>query len=132
MSVVRRANTTDIQFGHTLSSVPVSLGLPTVEEMWKELAEYIDILLGRKPPPIVSPYLALVECATAYHGRAQEMSALIHNGERTGDIVKGSPYYRFRTGELRSFIELSRKAAELGSRRLTQEQLLFSQREIEE
>jgi hypothetical protein len=42
--------------------------------------------------------------------------------------MRGSPLYKFRTGELRSFIELSKKCAELGSRRLTQEQLLQQQR----
>jgi hypothetical protein len=42
--------------------------------------------------------------------------------------MRGSALYKFRTGELRSFIELSKRASELGSRRLTQEQLLHDQR----
>jgi hypothetical protein len=125
---IRKPNSSDVQFGHKLSSVPVGLGLPTVDELWEEMQEYIDVILGREESPIQSPYLSLAEVATAYYCRAQEIDAKIHAGERSGDIVKGSPYYRFRTGELRSFIELAKKAAELGSRRLTQESLLQQQR----
>lgn len=125
---VRRPHSSDIQFGEKLSSIPVKYGLPPVEDLWFELEEYIDIILGREPPPIESPYLSLAEVATMYYCRAQEIDARIHQGERVGDIVKGSPYYKFRTGELRSFIELAKRAAELGSRRLTQEQLLQEQR----
>lgn len=117
-----------IQFSRRLMDVPVEYGLPSVDVLWKELQEYMDILLGRVNPPISSPYLALAECATAYHSRALEIEAQIHAGEREGAIMKGSPLYQFRTGELRSFIALSKKAAELGSRRLTQEQLLAEER----
>lgn len=116
------------QFGRRLIDIPLSLGLPTVDELWEELKDMTDVILGRQPSPIQSPYLSLSEVATAYHCRAQEMDMLIHAGEREGAIVKGSPYYRFRTGELRSFLELSKRAAELGSRRLTQEQLLEQQK----
>lgn len=123
-----RPNAEHIQFSRRLSSVPVEYGLPDVDVLWKELQEYIDILLGRVEAPIASPYLALAECATAYYTRALEIDARIHAGEREGDIMKGSPFYQFRTGELRSFIELAKKCAELGSRRLTQEQLLAQER----
>lgn len=122
------AHATHVQFGRKLTDVPVSLGLPSVDELWEELQTMTDVILGRQQSPIESPYLALAEVATAYHCRAQEMDMLIHAGERDGVIVKGSPYYRFRTGELRSFLELSKRAAELGSRRLTQEQLLEQQK----
>ncbi len=128
MLQIRRPTERDVQFGHKLSSVPVGLGLPTVDELWEEITGMMDVLLGRVPAPIESPYLAMAEIGTAYYARAQEIDARIHAGEREGDIVKGSPYYKFRTGELRSFIELSKKVAELGSRRLTQEQLLQAQR----
>jgi hypothetical protein len=120
-----------VQFGRRLSSVPVEYGLPEVEALWIEISGYVDVILGRVEPPIESPYLALAEAATMYYCRAQEIDALIHSGERKGDIARGSAYYRFRTGELRSFIELAKRAAELGSRRLTQERLLHDQR-IEE
>lgn len=131
MLKIKRSDPKDVQFSHRLSSVPVALGLDPVDELWEELQSYMDILLGRVDPPINSPYLALAECATQYYCRAQEIDARIHAGERSGDIVRGSPYYKFRTGELRSFLELSKRASELGSRRLTQEQLLQSQREVQ-
>ena len=125
---LRIAHPRHVQFGTRLTEVGVEYGLGTVDELWEEVSGYIDILLGREESPVASPYLTLAEVATAYYARAQEIDALIHVGEREGRIARGSPYYKFRTGELRSFIELSRKCAELGSRRLTQEQLLAQQR----
>lgn len=117
-----------VQFSRRLSDVPVGYGLLPVEDLKAEIQEYMDILLGRLDPPITSPYLALAECATAYHSRALEIEAQIHAGEREKEIARGSALNKFRTGELRSFIALAKKAAELGSRRLTQEQLLHQQR----
>jgi hypothetical protein len=114
--------------GRRLIDIEVSVGLESVDVLWDEIKGYMDVLLGREESPISSPYLALAEVATAYYARAQEIDAMIHAAEREGAILRGSPLYRFRTGELRSFIELSKKCAELGSRRLTQEQLLQQQR----
>jgi hypothetical protein len=125
---VRRNTERDVQFGVALTNVHVGLGLPTLEKLVEELDGYKDILLGRLPSPIDSPYLALQEVATAYHSRACELEMIIHRGEREGLIPKGSPYYKFRCGELRDFQELAKKCAELGSRRLTQETLLTQQR----
>lgn len=127
---VRRSTPRDVQFGQRLTDVQTALGLPDVDDIWQEIHGYMDVLLGREESPIDSPYLNMLEVSTAYYCRAQEIDALIHAGEREGVIAKGSPYYRFRTGELRSFIELSRRCAELGSRRLTQEQLLHNQKEV--
>lgn len=70
----------------------------------------------------------MMEVATAYHARGQEIDMIIHRGERNSSILKSSPYYKFRTGELRAFLELTKKCAELGSRRLTQETLLQQQK----
>lgn len=129
MSVkIRRGDHKDVQLSSRLMDVPLGLGLPPVDALWSEIAQYVDILLGREESPINSPYLSLAECATAYYSRAQEIDMLIHAAEREGAVMKGSSYYKFRTGELRSFIELAKKCAELGSRRLTQEQLLQQQR----
>ena len=122
------AHPSHIQFGTKLSEVPVSKFLPTPGEIEDELLEYCDVLLGRKDPPVQSPYLALAEIATAYHARALELDMLIHMEERNGAVGRGHPLYKVRTGSLRSFIELSKKMADLGSRRLTQEQLLTAQR----
>lgn len=84
--------------------------------------------MGRADPPIESPYLSLAEVAAAYHARAREIEMLIHMGEDAKEIRRGDPYYKFRTGTLRSFIELARKMYDLGSRRLTQEDLITRQR----
>lgn len=75
-----------------------------------------------------SPYLSMAEVAAAYHGRAREIEMLIHIGEDNRQIRRGDPYYKFRTGTLRSFIELARKSYDLGSRRLSQEDLITRQR----
>ena len=125
---IRRPEQRDVQFGRRLSAVPVDIGLPDVDSLWDEISGYVDVLLGRTEPPIESPYLGLAECATAYYARGLEIDMLIHAGERKGEVVRGSPYYKFRTGELRSFIELAKRCADLGSRRLTQEQHLYNQR----
>jgi hypothetical protein len=118
----------DVQFGSRLNSVPVIAGLPEPDDLRDEFLGYVDVLLGRQPAPIESPYLQLAEVATAYFARGQEIDMLIHAGEREGKIHRGSPYYRFRTGELRAFLEMAKKCAELGSRRLSQESLLYQQR----
>lgn len=118
----------DAQMTQHLLSVQVGTGLPAVELLEHEIDEMVDVLLGRVPSPINSPYLAMQEVATAYYARAQEIDMMIHRAEREGTCLRGSDHYRFRTGELRSFIELAKRCAELGSRRLSQEQLLASQR----
>lgn len=117
-----------VQFGTRTTEVPVGLGLPDVEDLQDEILGYLDVLLGRVAPPIDSPYLALMELASAYYARALEIDARIHWEEQQMRVVRGSPHYRFRTGQLRSFIEAAKKMADLGSRRLTQEDLLARQR----
>lgn len=99
-----------------------------MQDIIDEIHAYWDVLLGRVESPINSPYLALMEVAVAYFSRAQELDALIHEGESSGAIRKNSPYYKVRVGPLRSFIEACRKHADLGSRRLTQEDLISKER----
>ena len=60
-----------------------------------------------------------MECAEVFHARAREIEQLILRGENEKEILKGTELSKFRTQELRSFIELTRGAIELGSRRLT-------------
>jgi hypothetical protein len=86
------------------------------------------VLLGRVPSPVYSPYLELAEVATAYYARAQELDMLIHQLEDRKEILRGTQYYRIRTGVLRAFIDMTKRMSELGSRRLTQEDLLTRQR----
>lgn len=120
--------TQQAQSGRALTSVPIGHGLPSADECWDEIRVYVDVMLGRTPPPIQSPYLTTMEVATAYYARLKELEALIHRGERLGIIKRGSEYQRFRTGELESAISIARKMADLGSRRLTQEQILYDAR----
>lgn len=117
-----------VQFGRRLTDVPVGIGLPSVDELIEELLEYADVLLGRVDPPVESPYLDMMEVATAYYARAQEIDMMIHSAEQKRDVIRGAPHYKFRTGQLRAFLEMSKKMADLGSRRLTQEGLLSEQR----
>jgi len=117
-----------VQFGTKLTEVPLAHDLPTPEEITEELLGYCDVLLGRVEPPVASPYLGLAEVATAYYARACELDMLIHEEERLGNVFRGHDLYRVRTGQLRSFLDMSRKMADLGSRRLTQEQVLYEQR----
>lgn len=85
--------------------------------------------MGREPSPIQSPYLELMEVATAYHSRAREVEMELLTMEQAGTIMRGDALYRFRTGQLSSFIEMTRKCIDLGSRRLTQEQTISRMRE---
>lgn len=126
---IRKPTSKDVQFGQTLLSIRVGYGLPPVEELSEELEQMRDVLFGREDSPISSPYLALHEVATAYFCRASEVEMLIHKAERVGDVQRGSQLNRFRNGELRDFLELSKACANLGSRRLTQEQLLANLRD---
>lgn len=102
-------------------------GLPSITALQEELQDYTDVLLGRVEPPVRlrDRTLALMECADAYYSRASEIKMLIHKLEREGRVSRGDPLYVFRTGELATFLELSKRAADLGSRRLTDEQLDF-------
>ena len=94
--------------------------------MRAEIDDAVDVLLGRSPSPITNKTtLELMEVAEAYHGRACEMQIQLMRMEAEGVIPKNSKAYKFRTGELRTFIQLCSKAIDLGSRRLTEESLKF-------
>ena len=117
-------------FGHRLTDVDVIEGLPDIEELQDELLGYANVILGRADPPLQLDgfYLDLMEVAAVYYARAKEIDMLIHWEEQQRRVIRGSPYYRFRTGQLRSFMEMAKMMADLGSRRLTQEKLLMEQR----
>lgn len=89
-----------------------------------------DVLLGRTPPPINHGALTLYECADAFYARAAELTMLIQHAEREGTAGRGSNLQKFRTGELRTFSELCKRAADLGSRRLTEEQMLMERERL--
>lgn len=100
-------------------------GLETVRKHRRELEEMTDVLLGRLPSPIAAGRLTLMEVADAYFARASEITMKIHAKELDGEVTKGDPLYKFRTGELRVFMEMCKRAADLGSRRLTEDTLRF-------
>lgn len=110
--------------GH-LRAVPLGTGVPSLTSMVSEIQDMTDVLLGRVEPPIDSGHLTLYEVADAYYARAAELTMLLQKSEREGQIVKGSAHYKFRTGELRTFLELAKRSADLGSRRITYESLLL-------
>lgn len=78
-----------------------------------------DVLLGRKSPPIDLGVATMMEVANAYFARASEIAGSIQEGESSGAVPKGSAYSKFRTGELRHFLEVASKTNELGGRRIT-------------
>jgi hypothetical protein len=108
-----------------LRAIRVGDGLPPLDEMQNELEEMTNVLMGRVEPPVNFGVLTLMETADVYYARAMELTMLLQAGEREGVVMKGSAHYKFRTGELRTFAELAKRAADLGSRRLTQEQMRF-------
>lgn len=103
-----------------LRTVKLGEGIPNLTTVAAELQDMVDVLLGREDPPIpASRVESLAEVASAYYARGQELNMMILEGERTGAVPRGTAAYKFRTGELRSFIELARNAFEMGSRRIT-------------
>lgn len=101
----------------------VPSGLPTVGQLREELEGYWDILLGRVDPPVSAGIATLMEVANALYSRAKEIESLIDQLEATGRVPASHPHARFRKTELRRFIEMSSKAVELGSRRITVAQM---------
>lgn len=103
-------------------------GLPALSSLRAELMDMTDVLLGRREPPVNGKRVeALMEVADAYFARASEITMLIQMKEGQGEIPRGHAYIKFRTSELRTFMELAKRAGELGSRRVTVAQLRFEQ-----
>lgn len=111
-----------------LFKVPTEYGLKEVEAMSAELHEYLDVLREHTDSPVDEGVMTLMEVAGAYYARAVEMKLRIQQLERLGKASRGSQLYKFRNGELRTFIELCEKSMTLGSRRLTHEQWLTDMR----
>lgn len=109
--------------GSSLRFTVAPPGLADLRDIRDEMDTYIDTLLGRIDPPFDQGVFTLQEYASAAYGRAKEVEALIHRAENNGRITKGSKWYKFRTGELRAMTDIFRDAVDLGSRRLTYEQI---------
>jgi len=95
--------------------------------MRDEIDEFMEVLMGREQPPIDNGPLTLMEYANAAYSRGMEITMLIQRSEVDGFTSKGSRLYRFRTGELRAFVELTAKAIDLGSRRVTNAKMMYDQ-----
>ncbi len=61
----------------------------------------------------------LFEVSSTYLARAKEIEIKLLERERNTKIESGDELKKFRTGELRSFIELCKSAQNQGSRRIT-------------
>ncbi len=94
--------------------------------MRAEIDEMVDVLMGREPAPISFGTATLMEVASMYFARAKEMELHLHRAEAMGVVTRSSGHYKFRTGELRDFVEMTKSASELGSRRLSALELEFN------
>jgi hypothetical protein len=110
-------------FHHLRNVGPLGEGLPNMTLLQVELQDMTDVLLGRELPPIDTGLGTLMETANAYFGRAKEIEMQILDLEAHGKVLRGTHLYKFRTGPLRSFIDLSKAAWELGSRRVSLAQM---------
>lgn len=102
-------------------------GLQTPKQIRKELSGYRDVLMGREDPPLQKGVMTLMEVANGYFSRACEIEQLILQAKAEGWLPKNQGYETLRTQEIRSFKELFKGATELGSRRITWEELRFKQ-----
>ncbi|QZE10870.1 hypothetical protein SEA_CHISANAKITSUNE_110 [Gordonia phage ChisanaKitsune] len=116
--VAARKKRPEAKKGHRLRTVHIGEGVPSIPVMNNELLDMTAVLLGRVDPPITG-LMALMETADAYYARAAELTMLLQKAEREGTVTRGSAHYKFRTGELRTFMDMAKRASELGSRRIT-------------
>lgn len=119
MSIVRRAASERAKNAVTHIATPRGLG--TIEEIRDEFDHYTAVLLGDDNPPWENGILTLQEVAFAYFSRACEVEGLILRGENDGTVpqTKASRWYKFRTGELQSYLAIFKEGTRLGSRRLS-------------
>ena len=102
-----------------MQKFPLKKGLGTPEELHQEINDYIDVLMGHINPPIADGVDTLFEVSSTYLARAKEIDIKLLQRERGTKIESGDELKKFRTGELRSFIELCKSAQNQGSRRIT-------------
>lgn len=114
---------------HKIRTFRLGEGLPRPGDIRDELEDMRAVLLGHEDPPTTNGILTLMEIAEAYFSRACDLEQLILRAEAEGKIMKGrnSQYHSLRTQEIRSFKEMAKSAADLGSRRLSAENLRWEQ-----
>jgi hypothetical protein len=104
-------------------------GLPSPNDIREELYGYREVLFGRQDPPLDKGVMTLMEVAEGYFSRACELEQLIYRAIAEGRLVGNAKkeYSALRTQEIRSFKEMSKSATELGSRRITWENIRVQQ-----
>lgn len=128
MGIKKRQDTRRTALPRVLRPFQVPAGLPPLPLLRAEVNDMWDVLTGRKEPPYWNGTLTLMEVADAYFSRASELTAMIQEGEHAKQL---NPSYKaYRTGPLRTFMEAAKRAADLGSRRLTLEQMMFEQEKL--
>lgn len=103
----------------------INEGVPSLSEMRREVEQMTRVLMGHEDPPVEMGVITLMEVASAYYARASELTMYIQRAETDGTVLKNSKVYKFRTGELRTFMEMCKNQIDLGSRRITQARLEF-------
>lgn len=126
----RQMSTSNLENSRSVRTFTLGEGITTTGELWSELIDMTDVLLGRERPPINHGALTLYETADAYYARAAELTMLIQHAEREQQLPRNHHLVKFRTGELRTFMDLAKRAADLGSRRLTEEQILLEKERL--
>lgn len=111
-------------FAKTLNEIKVENKLADVDVLAEEISKYYNVLLGREEVDSVHQYSYIIEVATAYYVRAKEIEGAIHKLERQLVVTKNSQYYKFRTGELRSFIEACSKMIAYGQAKIDERKIL--------
>jgi len=102
-----------------MQKIVLTKGLSSAEDLHGEISTYIDVLLGHEKPPIEDGVETLFELSSAYLARAREIEVKLLERERVNSISTNDELKKFRTGELRSFIDLCKRAQDQGSRRIT-------------
>lgn len=115
----RERNSSTIRKEPMIRSSYLGEEMKTLRSLESEVEGYWDILLGRVDPPFDNGILTLMEIATGIFTRCSEITATLQKLEYKDSVSKGDNLYRFRTGPLRTLMEASSKAIELGSRRVT-------------
>ncbi len=103
--------------------------LPDVNDWADELEQMELVLMLKLPLPVDDPRVGLLVTAGSYHTRASSMKRTIQRLEREGTISRSHDLVKFRTGELRTFMEMASKVFDSASRALTAAKLAFDEKQ---
>lgn len=97
-----------------------------ITDLRLELDQYKDWLLRRSwPPGHPTGVGSYHDVAVAVFARAKEIEMIIRRQEDDGLLAKGNSLTKFRSGELRYFLEMAGKCIDRGSREITEAQLVL-------